>query len=125
MATNYEVSILDGTKATVVVLAALGTVDADSVAVSFGDTVGVIRTTPINVAVDNIRRAIEEGLVTEPGTVPLFGVKSDVVNIADIDDTLDESMAVAVGANVLPKSVSTQFRQRLYDIVHAVTEGLV
>jgi hypothetical protein len=129
MPKHVTISMLDGYKATAADLADPTATDDDFLTLSVGDTVvskfGQV-TAPADTAAHNVRRAIEEGTNTSPAAITLYGVKSTVTDEVGGLLAIDaDSLGITLGANVLPKSNSLQFRQRLQDAFNALEEGLV
>lgn len=127
MPKHVTISLLDGYKTTAADLADPATTAAGFITVSLGDTVDTNKeqvTGPLMVAAVNVRRAIEEGLAA-PADVTLYGVKSNVATQASLTLIATDNVGITLGAGVLPKSNSTQFRERVEDAVNALTEGLV
>jgi hypothetical protein len=124
MPTHVTISMKDGVASSAATIADPTLTAADNITISFGDDIGVIRTGPINSAVYHARRAVLAGL-TPPVTVPLFGVESNATTLADANLVDAGAVAVTLGASVLPKSTTVQFKERAENAVNAYTEGLV
>lgn len=126
---HVTISMLDGYPATAAEIADPTLTADDFLTISIGTTVeGKLLqvTTPFQTALTNVRRAIEEGTNTAPASSTLYGVKSGVINEAGgLAAIGPNSVGITLGANVLPKSTTTQFRERLKDAMNATQEGLV
>lgn len=129
MPKHVTISMLDGVKHTAADLADPTTTTANNLTLSFGDNIvtNLEQTTaPIETALTNVRRAIEEGTNTAPASLAIYDVKGNVADnpggLALIDTN---SVGITLGSSVLPKSVTTQFRERVKDAYSALEEGLV
>lgn len=128
MPKHVTISFLDGYKETAADLADPTLTAAGFLTISVGDTVDGKKeqaTGPINVALTNVRRAIEEGTNTAPADVPLYDVKSNVANqVGGLAAIAADNVGITLGTGILPKSNTVQFRARLNDAINALTEGL-
>lgn len=129
MPKHVTISLLDGVKHTAADLADPTTTTANNLTISIGDNVLAKLeqvTGPASVALTNVRRAIEEGTNTAPAAVTLYGVKANTVDVPAGLLAIDaDSVGITLGADVLPKSNSTQFRERVKNATDALFEGLV
>lgn len=129
MPKHVTISMLDGTKHTAADLADPTTTADDNLTLSFGDNIitNLEQTTgPVDTALVNVRRAIEEGTNTAPAAGVIYATKANVIDVpGGLAAISTNQVGITLGANVLPKSVTTQFRARLVNAFNALTEGLV